>query len=79
MRRPFPLIETIIFLSAPTATIMERLEPRSSDGYGSTDWKRQKVGKLIETIEPLLRQSADHEIDSSGPTSSTVDEILRVV
>lgn len=79
MQRLFPLIETIILLSAPTATIMARLEARSSDGYGSTDGERQKVGELIATIEPLLRQSADHEIDSSGPTPCTVDEILKVI
>jgi shikimate kinase len=79
MQRLFPLIETIILLSAPAATIMERLEARSSDGYGSTDGERQKVGELIATIEPLLRQSADHEIDSSGPTSCTVDGILKVI
>jgi dephospho-CoA kinase len=79
MQRLFPSIETIILLSAPAATIMERLEARSSDGYGSTDGERQKVGELIATIESLLRQSADHEIDSSGPTSCTVDEILKVI
>lgn len=78
MRRLFPLIETVILLSAPIATIMERLNARSPDAYGSTDVERQKVGELIATVEPLLRQSADHEIDSSGPTTCTVDEILKV-
>jgi shikimate kinase len=78
MRRLFPLIDTIILLSAPVATIMERLKSRSSDAYGSSDVERQKVGELIAAIEPLLRQSADHEIDSSGPIGCTVDEVLRV-
>jgi shikimate kinase len=79
MHRLFPLIERIILLSAPLATIMERLEARASGGYGSTDAERQKVGELIATIEPLLRRSAHHEIDSSGPPSCTVDEILKVI
>lgn len=79
MQRLFPLIERIILLSAPAATIMERLGARSSDDYGSTDEERHKVGELIATIEPLLRQSADHEIDSSGPTPCTVDMILKVI
>jgi hypothetical protein len=34
MERLFRLIDKIILLSAPVATIMKRLEPRSSDGYG---------------------------------------------
>jgi shikimate kinase len=72
MGRLFPLIDAVILLSAPVATIMERLQTRSSDGYGS-------VGDLIATIEPLLRKSADHEIDTRQPVDATVDEILRIV
>lgn len=78
MRRLFPLIDEIILLSAPVATIMKRLEARSSDGYGNTEEDRQKVRELIALIEPLLRKSADHEIDTAGPVHATVDEILRI-
>lgn len=78
MSRFFPLIQTIILLSAPMDVIMRRLEARSPDGYGSTDEERQKVRELISTIEPLLRERADHEIDTTGPVEATVDEILRV-
>jgi shikimate kinase len=78
MSRFFPLIQTIVLLSAPMDVIMKRLEARSRDGYGSTDGERQKVRELISTIEPLLRARADHEIDTTGPVDATVDEILRV-
>ena len=78
MGRLFPWIDTVILLSAPVDTIMKRLVARSSDGYGSTVDERRKVVGLIATIEPLLRQSADHEIDTSGSVWSTVDEILRL-
>jgi shikimate kinase len=79
MERLIPLIDMVILLSAPVATIMKRLEARSADGYGSTDEERQKVGELVATIEPLLRRSADHEIDTSGPVDTTVDEILKAI
>jgi shikimate kinase len=69
----------VILLSAPVATIMERLQTRSSDGYGSVEEERQRVSDLIATIEPLLRKSADHEIDTRQPVDATVDEILRIV
>lgn len=78
MERLFPLIDKIILLSAPVATIMKRLEARSSDGYGNTEEDRQKVRELIALIEPLLRKSADHEIDTTRPVHATVDEILRI-
>jgi shikimate kinase len=73
-----PLIDKIILLSAPVATIMKRLEARSSDSYDNTEEDQQKVRELIALIEPLLRKSADHEIDTTGPVHATVDEILRL-
>lgn len=73
-----PLIDTVILLSAPVETIMERLATRSPNGYGSTSKERRKVRELISTIEPLLRESAQHEIDTRAPVPATVDEILRV-
>jgi shikimate kinase len=75
----FPLIDTVILLSAPIETIMERLTARSPGNYGHVDDERRKVADLISTIEPLLRESADHEIDTRRPITSTVDEILRIV
>ena len=79
MHRLYPLIETVILLSAPVDTIMQRLSARSADGYGHTAEERRKVGELIAAIEPLLRRSAHHEIDTSGPVAATVDLILRLV
>jgi shikimate kinase len=74
----FSLIDMVILLSAPVETIMERLGTRSPRGYGSTPEERRKVSELIATIEPLLRESARHEIDTRRPVVATVDEILRV-
>lgn len=78
MNRFFPLIEVIALLSAPMDVIMKRLEARSPDGYGNTYEERQKVSELISSIEPLLRDRADHEIDTTRPVDATVDEILRI-
>jgi shikimate kinase len=77
MGQLFPLIDVVILLSAPVATIMERLRTRSSGGYGSVAEERRKVNDLMSTIEPLLRKSADYEIDTMRPIHATVDEILR--
>ena len=79
MGRLFPLIDAVILLSAPVATIMERLRVRSPGSYGSVAEERQRVNDLISTVEPLLRKSADYEIDTARPIHATVDEILRIV
>ena len=69
----------IVLLSASTDVIMKRLEARSPDGYGNGCEERRKVAELISTIEPLLRDRADHEIDTTRPVDATVDAILRLI
>jgi broad-specificity NMP kinase len=78
MGRFRPLIDVVILLSAPVPTLLERLATRGPDGYGHTEAERRKVVELVGMIEPLLRQSADHEIDTRRPVAATVDEILRL-
>ena len=78
MKRLYPTIDVVILLSAPVTTIMERLAARSSRGYGHTSEERRRVRALISDVEPLLRDIADHEIDTSGTVPATVDAILKV-
>jgi dephospho-CoA kinase len=79
MGQLFPMIDTVILLSAPVDTILQRLAARSPGGYGHVAEERRKVAALVATVEPLLRQSADHEIDTRRSVSATVDEIVRLV
>lgn len=78
MKKLFPLIDTIVLLSAPVNTIMERLTARSPDGYGHVEEERRKVRELIASVEPLLRGIAHHEVDTRRPVEATVDEILQL-
>ncbi len=57
---------------------MARLEARAPPGFGSTYAERQEVRSLIAAVEPLLRNSADHEIDTDRPVSRVVDDVLKV-
>ena len=73
------LINDIVLLSAPVATVMERLAARPAGDYGSSADDRRKVRDLISTVEPRLRGIASYEIDTRGSITSTVDAILDVV
>ena len=75
----FPLFDAIVLLSAPLTTIMARLAARTGSGYGHAEEERRKVAALITAIEPLLRQSADFEIDTRQPVQATVDALLRFI
>lgn len=78
MGRFFPLLDTVILLSAPLAAIMRRLAARPVGSYGHLASERRKVVDLIATIEPLLRKSANYEIDTRLPIPSVADEVLRL-
>lgn len=78
MGRLFSLIDCIILLSAPLEIIVERLETRSPGEYGHVAEELRKIVDLISTVEPLLRKSADHEIDTRKSVRATVDEILQI-
>lgn len=75
----FSLFDAIVLLSAPLPTIMARLAARTGSGYGHAEEERRKVAALITAIEPLLRQSADFEIDTRQPVQATVDALLRFI
>ena len=79
MSRFYPLLDIVILLSAPVSTLSERLATRKPGSYGHAADDRRKVAVLVETIEPRLRKSADHEIGTDRPLAATVEEILQLV
>jgi shikimate kinase len=75
----YPQFDHIVLLSAPAAVIMERLATRTSNPYGKHPDELAQVLEYLETVEPLLRRSAGHEIDTSAPLDEVVAAVLRLV
>jgi uncharacterized protein YndB with AHSA1/START domain/shikimate kinase len=75
----YPRFDHIILLSAPAAVIVERLTTRTSNAYGKHPDEMARVLSLIQTVEPLLRSAAEHEVDTSAPLGQVVETILRLV
>ena len=77
---PFlPRFDHVVLLSAPAAVIAERLRTRTGNPYGKRPDEVARVLGLIETVEPLLRRAAGHEIDTSGRLDDVVAAVLRLV
>jgi dephospho-CoA kinase len=74
-----PQFDQVILLSAPVDVIVERLAARTNNPYGKTPAEVQRVIALIDSIEPLLRRIADHEIDTSVPLDAVVARVLALV
>lgn len=69
----------IVLLSAPLETLLERLAVRTSNPYGKAPEELNRVLNDIDTVEPLLRRVADHEVRTTIPLSEVVTVILRLV
>jgi shikimate kinase len=65
----------IVLLSAPADVIAERLRRRTNNQFGKRPEELGQVMTVLQTVEPLLRQLADHEID----TRASLDEVVAAV
>ncbi len=79
MGRLLPDLDVVVLLTAPIDVITSRLAARGPDGYGGRPEEAARVLTLIETIEPLLRRIAHHELDTSGPVEETLTRLLALL
>ena len=75
----YPQFDHIILLTAPARVIVERLATRTTNPYGKRPEEVARVLGLLETIEPMLRRGAGHEVDTSVPLDQVVATVLRLV
>ena len=73
-----PRFDLIILLSAPAATLVERLMSRTTNSYGKAPRELGRVLDDLHTVEPLLRKAADREIQTTMPLSDVVAAVLRL-
>lgn len=74
----YPLLDHVILLSAPVEVIVRRLARRKENPYGGDPRTLARVLGHVQTVEPLLRKGAGHEIDSSAPLEEVVRRVLRI-
>jgi dephospho-CoA kinase len=74
-----PQFDHIVLLSAPLETMVERLETRTNNRYGKSPLEFSRFLEDVETVEPLLRRAADHEVRTTMPLDDVVATILRLV
>ncbi len=74
-----PRFDHFILLSAPLATLVERLATRTSNSFGKAPEQLRRVLDDLETVEPLLRRVADHEVRTTVPLNEVVTTVLRLV
>jgi shikimate kinase len=74
-----PRFDHAILLSAPADVLVERLRSRTNNPYGKHPDEVARVLDLLQTVEPLLRRAATHEIDTCVSVDEVVAAVLRLV
>jgi dephospho-CoA kinase len=77
-RQFHPQFDHIVLLSAPLETLLERLATRDDNSYGKTPEELRRFLDDVETVEPLLRRAAGHEIHTTVPLDEVVTTVLRL-
>jgi shikimate kinase len=74
-----PRFGHVILLSAPAEAIVERLSSRTTNLYGKHPDEVARVLDLLQTVEPLLRPAATHQIVTRVSVDEVVAAVLRLV
>jgi dephospho-CoA kinase len=69
----------IILLRAPVETLVERLATRTNNSYGKVPEEFRRFLDDVETVEPLLRRVASHEVRTTVSLNDVVTTVLRLV
>lgn len=78
MRKFLPRFDHVVLLSAPAEVLVERLGARTNNPYGKRPGEVARVLGQMETVEPLLRRAAGHEIDTSAPLEEVMATLLQL-
>ena len=68
----------IVLLSAPLETLVARLATRTNNAYGKSPEELRRFLDDVETVEPLLRRVASHEVRTTVPVNEVVTTVLRL-
>ena len=76
--RFYPRFDHIVLLSAPADVLVERLTTRTSNPYGQDPAEIAETLDYLETVEPLLRESATLEVVTTVPVEQVADIVLSL-
>jgi dephospho-CoA kinase len=74
----YPYFDFIVLVTAPDSVMIERLRNRQDNNYGKSIEEQERVLRLKKSIEPLLRQKAHLEIDTTLTIDATISMILAL-
>ncbi len=69
----------VVLLTAPVEVTLERLATRTTNPFGKDPAECAKILADKAAFEPILRQSADLELETTEPLATTVQRLVDLV
>lgn len=74
----YPWFEHVVLLSAPVDVLLARIADRTTNPFGKSAEERAKILSDLAEFEPLLRESATCEIDSTAALEDVVRQLEKL-
>jgi hypothetical protein len=71
-------LKQIAVVSAPADVILDRIVRRPTNNYGKTPVEQAMIVDDLARVEPLLRASCTHELDTSRPLDEVVADLIAI-
>jgi dephospho-CoA kinase len=76
--RFYERFDAVVLLSAPVDVLLRRIETRTTNEYGKATEERELILQHVAEVEPLLRATCTHEIDTTQPVSEVVAQLVEI-
>ena len=70
--------DAVVLLSAPAEVILDRIDTRTTNGFGKSPEERARVLADLAEVEPLLRATCTDEVDASRPLDEVVEALVAI-
>jgi hypothetical protein len=67
-----------VLLSAPAEVLLSRIDSRTSNPHGKVCDERELILRNLAEVEPLLRATSTHEIDTTRPIGEVVARLVEI-
>jgi len=76
--RFYPRFDAVVLLSAPAEVLLRRIATRTTNDYGKRAEDRDLILREQAEVEPLLRATCTHEVDTTQPVDVVVEQLVAI-
>jgi dephospho-CoA kinase len=76
--RFYDRFDAVVLLHAPAEVLLRRIATRTTNDYGKSREERDLVLRDLAEVEPLLRATCTHAVDTTQPVDVVVAQLVAI-